>query len=472
MVSKQKPEGEVVAACGKGKRRGVNLANRPVLEAHAAGVDIGATELFVAVPPETDPEPVRKFQSFTADLKQLVDWLEACGVTTVAMESTGVYWTPLYELLEQRGLKPRVVDARHMKNVPGRRPDWHECQWIQFLHSAGLLRAAYRPELDVCAARTLMRHRTDLVGMANQHGQHMHKALTQMNLQIHQVIDDITGLTGLRIVDAILAGERDAAVLAGLRDHRVKASAETVRKSLEGNWRLEHLFTLRQSLEIYRNYRKQIEACDAQIEKLLVRFQPRVEPEPRPLPADRKQGQRRNKSKTTNPQTGFDIRTESYKLFGMDLTQVPGLSKNILTLFTEVGRDMSAWPTAAHFVSWQALCPDHDISGGKVLWRGLRKTNHRVAQIFRMAAQGMHHDRTPMGDYFRRMRAKLGPKGAITATARKIATIFYTLVKNQVEYDITLWAQADEEREQRIATRLKRQAEARAFRLVPIEQPV
>jgi len=446
------------------------LEDRPIRVLHAAGIDIGAREIFVAVPPDRDENPVRIFGTFTESLQAMAQWLVQCGITTVAMESTGVYWIPPHDVLEQHGLKVCLVNARNMKNVPGRRTDWHECQWLQYLHSVGLLRAAFRPEGAVCAVRSLMRHRNDLVLMANQHVQHMHKALTQMNLQIQHVINDITGLTGLAIVDAILAGERDAAVLAQLRDRRVKASAETIRQSLVGNWRPEHLFTLKQSRQMYRNYQEQIAACEEEIEKLVVRFEPRVNPDDRPLPPDGKQKQRRSKKKTVNPKTGFDVRSESYKLFGVDLTQVPGLAKNVLVLFTEVGRDMSKWPTAAHFVSWLALCPDNDISGGKVLWRGTRHRHNRAGQMFRLAAHALHHDQTPMGNYLRRMKSKLGPKGATTATAQKIAIIFYTMVNNQVEYDATLWAQRDAQREQRYQEKLQRQARQLGYKLVPIEE--
>lgn len=452
------------------KRKGLCLEDRPILEPNAAGIDIGAREIFVAVPPERDENPVRVFFTFTEDLQKMAQWLVSCGIATVAMESTGVYWIPLYDVLEQHGLRPCLVNARNMRNVPGRRTDWHECQWLQYLHSVGLLRAAFRPEGQVCAVRSLMRHRNDLVLMTNQHIQHMHKALTQMNVQIHHVIDDITGLTGLAIVDAILQGERDPVLLAKLRDRRIKASEETIRKSLQGHWRPEHLFTLKQSRESYRHYQEQIAACDEQIEKLVVQFEPRVDPKEQPLPPDRKQKQRRSKSKTVNPRTHFDVRAESYKLFGVDLTQAPGLAKNVLVLFTEVGRDMERWPTVGQFVSWLALCPDNDISGGRVLWRGMRNTHNRAGQIFRMAAQGLHHDQTPMGDYLRRMKSKLGPAAAITATAHKIAVIFYTMVNNRVEYDATLWAQRDAQREKRFEEKLKRQALQRGYKLVPIEE--
>ena len=274
------------------------------------------------------------------------------------MESTGVFWISLYEILEKRGVKPCLVNARHMKNVPGRRTDWHECQWLQYLHSVGLLRAAFRPEGDVCAVRAVMRHRNDLVQMASQHIQHMQKALTQMNLQIHHVINDITGLTGLAIVDAIVAGERDASVLAKLRDWRIHASAETIQKSLVGNWLPEHLFTLKQSRELYRTYQQQIVECDQEIEKMIGGFEPRVDPAERPLPPDRKRNRsgKKKRKKNGNPETGFDLRTEAYKLFGVDTTQIPGLETTVLTLFTEVGRDTLACVPHVEVAHLRALC--------------------------------------------------------------------------------------------------------------------
>ena len=465
---KEKP----AAGQGKrgGKRTGMCLEDRPILEPNAAGIDIGAREIFVAVPPDRAEDPVQVFSTFTEDLEKMAQWLVSCGVTTVAMESTGVYWIPLYDVLETHGVKPCLVDAHGMKNVPGRRTDWHECQWLQFLHSVGLLRGAFRPDGDVCAVRSLMRHRSDLVQMTNQHIQHIHKALTQMNVQIHHVIDDITGVTGSAIVDAIVAGQRDPLVLAKLRDPRIKASEEMIVKSLKGNWRPEHLFTLKQSRQMYRHYQEQIAACDEEIEKLLVAFQARVDPQEKPLPPDRKKRKRGRCKKNAKTKQGFDLRTESYKIFGVDLTQIPGLMAMVLTLFSEVGRDMSRWKTAGQFVSWLALCPDNDITGGRVAWRGMRRVHNRAGELFRMAAYSLHHDKSPLGDYLRRMKSKLGPAGATTATAHKIAIIFYTMVKRQVEYDATLWAERDTQREKRFEAKLKRQAQQLGYKLVPIEE--
>ena len=295
------------------KRKGMSVGDRPCLEPNAGGIDIGAREIFVAVPPDRDECPVRVFDTFTEDLHAMARWLNACGVTTVAMESTGVYWIPLYDILEAHGIRPCLTNARHMKNVPGRRTDWHECQWLQYLHSVGLLRAAFRPEAEVCAVRAIIRHRGELVQMAVQHVQHMQKALTQMNLQIQHVISDITGTTGLAIVDAILQGERDPAVLAKLRDPRIKASAETIQKSLVGNWQPEHLFVLRQSRLLYKAYQQEIAGCDHEIEKLVRAFEPRVDPVQKPLPPDRKRNRNAQKKRNKRglPQLGFDLRTEA-----------------------------------------------------------------------------------------------------------------------------------------------------------------
>jgi transposase len=455
------------------KRKGMGWEDRPCLEPNAGGIDIGAREIFVAVPPDRDECPVRVFDTFTEDLHAMVQWLKACRVTTVAMESTGVYWIPLYDILEAHGIRPCLTNARHMKNVPGRRTDWHECQWLQYLHSVGLLRAAFRPEAAVCAIRAIVRHRGELVQMAVQHVQHMQKALTQMNLQIQHVISDITGTTGLAIVDAILNGERDPAALAQLRDPRIKATAETIQKSLVGHWQAEHLFVLRQSRLLYQTYQQQITECDLEIERLVGTLEPRADPAEKPLPPDRKRN--RNASKKRKRQglleNGFDLRTEAYKLFGVDVTQVPGLEMLVLPLFSEVGRDLSSrWPTAAHFVSWLNLCPDNDISGGRVLWKGTRKVDNRAGQIFRIAAYSLHRSPTPLGNYLRRMKAKLGPQAATTATAHKIAVIFYTIVTKQIEYDETIWTTRDAQRRGRLEDKIKRQARQLGYQLIPIQE--
>jgi transposase len=450
------------------KKRGWCQQDRPVIEPNAAGIDVGAREMYVAIPPDRDPDPVRVFKTFTADFEALIDWLVERGITTVAMEATGVYWIPLYQMLEDRGVRACLVNARHMKNVPGRRTDWHECQWIQYLHATGLLRPAFRPEQDVCAVRTLLRHRNELVRLAAQHVQHMQKSLTQMNVHIHHVISDITGLTGLAIVDAILAGERNVATLAELRHRSIQADEETIRKSLEGDWRPEHLFTLNQSRQMYANCRINIEACDQKIAEVLGAFEPQVDIAAQPLPPETGPSRKRRTKRTGD--FGFEVRAEAYRLFGVDVTRIPGLNGLAIPLFSEVGRDLaSRFPTADHFASWLALCPDNDKSGGQVLWTGVRKINNKAAQMFRMGASSLHHSHSPLGDFLRRMKAKLGPAAGITATAHKIAIIFYTLVTKQVEYDDSIWAKRDDQRQKRYEAKLKRQARRLGYQLVPVE---
>jgi transposase len=350
-------------------KKGFCHADRPVIEPNAAGIDVGAREMFVAIPPGRDAEAVRVFPTFTADLEALADWLVDCGITTVATESTGVYWIPLYQVLADRGLRPCLVSARHMKNVPGRRTDWHDCQWIQYLHTAGLLRGAFRPEREVCAVRSLLRHRHELVQMASQHVQHMHKAMTQMNLQLQHVISDITGVTGTSIVKAIVAGERDPAVLAKLRQRGIQADEETIRKSLEGDWRWEHLFSLRQSREMYDAYCRQIEECDRELAARLQEFEPQVDVSEKPLPKLPGASRKRRNQRTGDFR--FDVRQEAYRLYGVDVTRIPGLEGLAIPLYSEVGRDLkSNFKTADHFASWLALCTDNDKSAGQVLWRG------------------------------------------------------------------------------------------------------
>ena len=466
----QPSKGEGKSKRGR-KKRGWCLADRPVLEANAAGIDLGARELYVAVPPDRDAEPVRRFGTFTEDLHRMAEWLRGCGITTVAMESTGVYWIPPFEILEQYQLRPCLVSARHMKNVPGKRTDWQECQWIQYLHSVGLLRSAFRPAAEICAVRALMRHWGDLVALSSQHVQHMHKALTQMNLQIQHVISDLSGLTGMAIVDAILGGERNPDELVKLRDPRIRAEVSVVRKSLVGHWRAEHLFTLQQSRDLYRTYQQRIVECDQELERYLKNLTPRVDPEQKPLPPDGKKHRRARRTKKMGDwQAARDLRTETYRVFGVDVMQIPGLEKGALLLFSEVGRDLSPWPSAHHFASWCGLCPDNDRSGGQVLWTGVRRIKSRVGQLFRLAAHSLHHSLTPRGHYLRRLRARLGPRAAITATAHKIAIIFYTLVRQQVEYDESIWARRDAERQRRHEANLRRQAKQLGYQLVPLPE--
>ena len=451
-------------AMPRGRRRTTRAATPPILTPDAAGIDIGATEIYVCVPLERDPQPIRRFGTFTQDLLAVATWLSQCGVTAVAMESTGVYWIPLYQILEARGFAVCLVNARHVKNVPGRKTDVQDCQWLQYLHAVGLLRASFRPPETVCAVRALLRHRDNLVRLAAVHTQHLQKALNQMNLQLHHVLSDITGVTGLAILDALLAGERDPQVLAGHRDHRIKASRETIAKALVGDYRPEHLFTLRQSLDAYRQYQRLIGECDREVQALLATFESAIDPAAAPLPP----------ATTTHrkPQGNaprFDLRPELYRILGIDLTQVAGLnSATVYTLFAELGSDLGKFPTAKHFASWLGLCPDNRISGGKLLAVKTRHVKHRVAQALRMAAQSLYRSHSLLGAFFRRMRAKLGAPKAITATAHKLARIVYHLLTTREPYAESQLAKAEDVYRKRMESRLHAQARALGFHLVPV----
>lgn len=427
----------------------------------AAGIDIGARHMHVAVDPERDPRPVREFQTFTQDLYALADWLEACGVRTVAMESTGVYWIPLFQILEGRGLEVCLVNAHHVKHVPGRKTDITDCQWLQYLHACGLLTASFRPAQTICGLRSLLRHRESLIQAAAAHVQRMQKALDQMNLQLHHVISDIVGMTGLAIIDAILGGERDATKLAALRNRRVHATAETITKALVGDYRPEHVFTLRQSLDAYRYYQKLMGECDVEIERHLNAL-PDAHPGVCASPAsDTRRTPRGN-------EPNFDLRMHLHRLFGVDLTTIPGI--NVLTahtLLTEVGPDLSKFPTPEAFASWLGLCPDNRISGGKVLSVKTRRVKNRAALALRMSAQAVQGSRAALGGYYRRMRAKLGGPKAITATAHKLARVVYHLIKTGQPYDESIFRKHEEIHRHRVQQRLHAQAAALGLRLVP-----
>jgi transposase len=427
----------------------------------AAGIDIGARRIHVAVDPERDARPVREFQTFTQDLYALADWLKACAVRTVAMESTGVFWIPLFQILEARGFEVCLVNAHHVKHVPGRKTDIADCQWLQSLHAVGLLTASFRPAQTICGLRSLLRHRESLIQAAASHVQRMQKALDQMNLQLHHVISDITGLTGLAIVDAILAGERDATKLAALRNWRIHATAETVTKALVGDYRPEHIFTLRQSVGAYRYYQQLVAECDVEIERHLTAL-PDVHPGVSSPPTSTV----RRKPRGNEP--GFDLRTHLHRLFGVDLTTIPGIDVlTAHTLFTEVGPDLSKFPTPDAFASWLGLCPDNRISGGKVLSVKTRRVKNRAALALRMSAQAVQASRAALGGYYRRMRAKLGGPKAITATAHKLARVVYHLIKTQQSYQESIFLKHEASHRERVHKRLHAQAAALGLRLVP-----
>jgi transposase len=379
------------------------------------------------------------------------------------MESTGVYWIPVFQILEKRGFEVRLVNAHHVKNVPGRKTDVEDCQWIQHLHSVGLLRGSFRPEDEICALRSLWRHRDNLIQLATVHLQHMQKSLDQMNVQIHHVISDLAGTTGLAIVDAILAGERDPEKLAQLRDWRIRASKETIMKSLVGDYREEHLFTLGQSLKSYRHYQQMIQEVDLRVKQMVQRL-------PSKVASDRKPPKEKNPRKTPWRNEPPQLHDDLYRAFGVDLTQVPGI--NTLTaqmLLTEVGPDLSRFPTAAAFCSWLRLCPNPKISGGQILSSTTRPTKNRVALALRMAAQGLHRSQSFLGDYFRRMKSRMGTPKAMTAAAHKLARIVYHLITTRQEYDASVFQHLEKRNQDRKRARLQVQAKELGFQIMPLE---
>lgn len=440
---------------------------RPVLHPDAAGIDVGASELFVAVGADRDPQPVRRFPTFTRDLHALADWLQQCGVRSVAMESTSVYWIPIYQILEARGIEVCLVNAQHVKNIPGRKTDISDCQWLQYLHSVGLLRASFRPPSAICAVRALWRHRGSLIQMAAEHIMHFQKALDQMNLQVHRVLTEITGVSGLRILAAILAGERDPLTLARLCHKGVKSSESTVAKSLEGDHRPEHMFALRQSLSGYRYYQQLILETDQEIERHLGQ----IKDADRALPWLRKRTKRLPYQRQGHEPRVFDLRSELYRIFGVDLTNIPGISSmTAQTILCEIGTDVSRLRNASAFASWLGLGPEKKISGGKVLFTKSRRVQSRVAIALRLAGRSLHHAKDYMGEFFRRICRKLGKPQAITATAHKLARIVFHLLSTGEPYDESVFHKCEEEAIKRAEMRLRRQAAHLEFRIVPAEE--
>ena len=405
-----------------------NPTGLPVIHERAAGIDIGSRFHVVAVGADLCEEPVQTFQAFTSDLQRMADWFVAIGIETVAMESTGVYWVPVYEVLEARGIEVIVANAREARGVPGRKTDVNDAQWLQRLHACGLLRASFRPGRDIAALRVYLRLRERHLDYAAAHIQHMQKALTFMNLQLHHVVADVTGVTGMKIIRAIVDGQRDPQVLAQMRDVRCKASAQTVRAALMGNYQPEHVFALAQALALYDFYQARVDECDAKIQEgLSVLVAEKVSPSA-PLPKAR--------HRTAQPNAvNFDVRPILYQLAGVDLTQIHGLGPYLaLRLIAECGTDLSRWRSAKHFTSWLTLSPGSKISGGKVLSAHTRKTSNRVVAHLRLAAVAVGRTNTALGAFYRRLAARIGKAKAVTATARKIAILFYNAMRFGMTY--------------------------------------
>jgi transposase len=435
----------------------------PIIHERAAGIDIGSRFHVVAVAAELSSEPVRTFQAFTGDLERMADWLVATGIKTVAMESTGVYWLPVYEILDARGIEVIVANAREARAVPGRKSDVNDAQWLQRLHACGLLRASFRPGRDIAALRAYLRLRERHLDYAAAHIQHMQKALTFMNLQLHHVVTDITGLTGMKIIRAIVAGERDPQKLARMRDPRCRESHETVCAALLGNYRPEHVFALGQALALYDFYQRCVAECDAQIKRVLAVLTADKSSPEAPLPKAR---QRTRQSNEIN----FDVRSMLYQLTGADLTQIHGIGPYLaLRLIAECGTDLSQWPTAKHFTSWLTLAPGSKISGGKVLSSHTRKTANRLTAHLRLAAVTVGRTNTALGAYYRRLAARIGKAKAVTATARKIAVLFYNAMRFGMCYLDPGANHYERKYRERVIKQLHRRAAEFGFTLQPAE---
>jgi transposase len=428
---------------------------------HAAGIDVSASMHHVAVPVGSSPdgEDVREFGAFTQDLYAIADWLTSCGVDTVAMESTGVYWIPLFEILESRGFKVLLVDPRQMKSVPGRKTDIVDCQWIQTLHTFGLLSGAFRPPEHVCALRSYVRQRAMLVTYASHHIQHMQKALEQMNIKLNRVITELTGVTGMTIIRAILSGERDSHRLAAHRDWRCKADEPTIAKSLEGTWRDEHLFALRQAVELFDVYQERIEACDRAMETLLQGWQ---ESDPRHELHAASTGKRRRN------QSHFNLHEALHRVSGVDLTRIEAIdASTALTVISEIGTDVSRFPTVKNFTSWAGLCPGNNITGGKRRSSRTRRTGNHLGVALRVAARSLWNSKSAMGAFMRRKAAHIGMPKAITATAHRIARMVYFMLKYGTDYVMRSQEHYEAEHQKRLITNLTRRAKSLGFSLVP-----
>jgi len=402
-----------------------------VIHPDAAGIDIGNESHYVAVPQQRGSQPVRRFGCTTAELRAMADWLKQCGIRTVAMQSTGVYWIAVFGILEEAGFEVYLVNARETKNLPGRKSDVQESQWLMKLHTYGLLRNSFRPAQEIRTMRTYGRQRNDLVRSACRHIQRIQKTLTQMNIQLANVLSDLSGATGQAIIKAILGGERDPHELAGFPDPRVKASEEEIAQSLEGHWQPDLLFVLKQEQEGYEFCQRQIAQCDRQLEQYLLQREDRSHGAP--LPEEKRKIRLKKKKNGNKPQ--FDLRAELFRMTGTDLTRLDGVDvMTATTIVSEAGYDMSRWQTENHFVSWLRLCPDNRISGDKIIGQGRLPTNHRATIALKMAASTLRTNQTYLGAAFRRLRTKLGAPVAIKAMAAKLARLLYRMLRYGMNY--------------------------------------
>jgi len=440
------------------------FASMSQVNINAAGVDIGAEEIVVCVAGSENTQIVKAFGNYTVDLQNIGKWLQEHEAKTVAMESTGVYWIPLFEELERQGFECLLISSRSLKRVPGRKSDIQDAQWIQTLHSYGLLESSFRPQGELVVLRTLLRHRAQLLEHRSPHIQHMQKALLQMNVQLSQALSDVTGETGLNIIRAIVAGERDPLKLAALRDRNCKKSAEEIGKALTGTWRTEQLFIIKQSLELYDFYTQQVAACDEEIERTYTLTRPNWEGgELKPLSQ-----KKRNSHSKNAPEHKEEIRQHLQRISGVDLSVVDGFGVSLAqTVIMEVGTDMSKFPSEKHFCSWLGLAPKHEISGAKVLKNRTLKTKNRAGQAFRMAAQSVKRADCVFGSLYRRLKGRLDKAQATVATAHAIARVVYRMLKYKVEYEKIDVEEYEQKYKDQQLKYMKKKAEKLGFQLVP-----
>lgn len=435
-----------------------------VLFPDTAGIDIGSKSHFVAVPTDRDERPVQEFQTFTAELHKMVNWLKKCRIKTVVMESTGVYWIPAFELLESNGFDVKLVNARHVKNVSAHKTDVLDCQWLQQLGTYGLLKGAFRPANAILPLRAYLRQRDTLIKISSQHIQHMQKALTQMNLHLHNVVRDITGKTGITIIRKIVDGERDPKALATLRDERCHNSQATIEASLIGNYREEHLFALKQALDLYDYYIEKLKECDHQIEKEAAKLENKCIPEKNHDP------EVKPRKKPKKHEYTFDLTSELIRTTGVNLTKIPSIgASTALTIVSEIGLDMSKWRSAKHFASWLGLCPGNKVSGGKKLSGKTKPCANRVAIALRIAASTLHKSSCAFGAFLRRMKTRLGSPKAITALAHKLAKLIYIMLKYGTEYVEKGTEYYEVMYKKRQEASLEKKAKQLGYKLVPVK---
>lgn len=416
----------------KSQERQSSNNSLPVLFPNTAGIDIGSKSHFVAVPSDCAANSVREFSTFTSDLHKMMHWLKECHIKNVIMESTGVYWIPTFELLESNGFEVKLVNARHVKNVSAHKTDVLDCQWLQQLGTFGLLKGAFRPANAILAMRAYLRQRDMLIKNASEHIQHMQKALTQMNLHLHNVISDITGKTGMAILRNIVGGISDPKILAMSREEGCRSSEKIIEESLVGNYREEHLFALKQGLNLYDFYVQKITECDLQIEKEAKNLETRCDGE---KVKKLEKNCLKKTQKLAKHEYPFDLRSELIRVTGVDLVKIPGIGANTaLMVLSEIGLDMSRWPSAKHFASWLGLSPGNKVSGGKKLSGKTKPCKNRVAIALRVAANTLYRSECAFGAFLRRMKGRLGSPKAITALAHKLAKLIYIMLKYGSEY--------------------------------------